>query len=254
MDRSNVMKELALATISRKTLQMHFDLMKFTGKQREDFCAAKDLQDYTRSLTPDTAPKALTGFTHSDVGPWLRSMMYSLDHLRHFRKKSRLNDEDTFMAKIKKTAKIWAETGVRYAFPNLDVAIKMEKVVTHYVTVGKHTDIYGNVSRKTIITLPIHWGKSVHARGIDLVKAGDGLVFILYAKKSDVKRMQDEGVECFECAGLKYKNGRPSVEKYWVLKWKGHDTTVLSINKEFYLSERMLRSRIKRAVVDALTM
>jgi len=254
MDRSNVMKELALATISRKTLQMHFDLMKFTGKQREEFCAAKDLHDYTRSLTPDTAPKALTGFTHSDVGPWLRSMMYSLDHLRHFRKKSRLNDEDTFMAKIKKTAKIWAETGVRYAFPNLDVAIKMEKVVTHYLTVGKHTDIYGSVSRKTIITLPIHWGKSVHARGIDLVKAGDGLVFILYAKKSDVKRMQDEGVECFECAGLKYKNGRPSVEKYWVLKWKGHDTTVLSINKEFYLSERMLRSRIKRAVVDALTM
>lgn len=248
------MKEFVLANISRKTLQMHFDLMKFTGKQREEFCAAKDLHDYTRSLTPDTAPKALTGFTHSDVGPWLRSMMYSLDHLRHFRKKSRLNDEDTFMAKIKKTAKIWAETGVRYAFPNLDVAIKMEKVVTHYLTVGKHTDIYGSVSRKTIITLPIHWGKSVHARGIDLVKAGDGLVFILYAKKSDVKRMQDEGVECFECAGLKYKNGRPSVEKYWVLKWKGHDTTVLSINKEFYLSERMLRSRIKRAVVDALTM
>lgn len=254
MDQTKAMKELALATISRRTLQMHFDLMKFTGKQREYFCAARDLHDYTRSLTPDTAPMALTGFTHSDVGPWLRSMMYSLDHLRHFRKKSRLSDEDTFMEKISRSVEVWASAGLKYAFPNLDARIKVEKVVTHYVTVGKYTDRFGNESRKTTVTVPLHWGKSVHARGINLVKAGDGLVFILYAKKSDVKRMQDEGVECFECAGLKYKGGRPSVDKYWVLKWQGHDTTVLSINKEFYLSERMLRSRIKRAVVDALTM
>jgi hypothetical protein len=152
------------------------------------------------------------------------------------------------LAEIGRASRLWAQSALSIAIPSLNATVQWKKRVEHYVVISRSNNRF---DRSIIINVPVYWGKMVHRRGLSYVGHQGQNIFILYAKHC--KQLDDDQTETYECAGLTYKHGKPKVDKYWVLKWKGHDTDILAANINLASAKKTLKRKVIKSTIKALT-
>jgi hypothetical protein len=175
-------------------------------------------------------------------------MMHSLNVIRDQRKHRQHNRERSFLAEIGRASRLWAHSALSIAIPSLNATVQWKKRVEHYVVIGKSNNGF---QRSIMVNVPVYWGKMVHRKGLSYVGYQGQNIFILYAKHC--KQLDDDQTETYECAGLTYKYAQPKVDKYWVLKWKGHDNQILAASINLASAKQTLKRKIIKSTINALT-
>jgi hypothetical protein len=241
--------DFRLMQTAKGMLERSFDALGFDAKQRRAFCRSATVDQYLADVDPNNAPHGLCYHSRAESGPWLRSMMHSLNVIRQQRKRQQYHREQSFLEDIGRASRLWAESALSIAIPSLRATVQWKKRVEHYVVVSKSS--VNKYDQRTIINVPVYWGKMVHQRGLSYVGHKGQNIFILYAKHC--KQLDDDQTETYECAGLTYKHFKPKVDKYWVLKWKGHDTDILAANINLASAKKTLKGKVIKDTIKALT-
>jgi hypothetical protein len=95
-------------------------------------------------------------------------------------------------------------------------------------TGGVHaeTENPGNkYSARHYVSVGIGWYRSVGSKGIGMIRAGDGIRCVLYARQNDVGWVADEKMVCFNVTTLSIKHNKSTVEDGWLVV---HEDTLLS--------------------------
>ena len=113
-----------------------------------------------------------------------------------------------------------------------------------------------------VFVIPVHWYKSVYARGIASLKAGDGARFVLSAKPLTLDRLERHHIKAYKCRTVSRYMRAVSINNEWVMRYSvdGYDVSdnlgaVTSVHKDFGSCERLLKRRIRDrvdSVLDAL--
>jgi len=103
-----------------------------------------------------------------------------------------------------------------------------------------------------LFLIPVHWYKSVYAKGIASVKAGDGARFVLSAKPFVLERLERDHVKAYKCRTVRRHMHLTSVHNEWVMRYSVDDlSSVTAAHKDFSSCESLLNRRI-RAKVDSM--
>ena len=80
-------------------------------------------------------------------------------------------------------------------------------------------------SARHYVSVPISWYRSVGTKGIAMVKAGDGIRCVIYARQNNVDWVTDEKMVCFNVTTFSIKHNKSTVEDGWLVV---HEDTLLS--------------------------
>ena len=172
--------DFRLMQTAKGMLERSFDALGFDAKQRRAFCRSATVDQYLADVDPNNAPHGLCYHSRAESGPWLRSMMHSLNVIRGQRKRQQYHREQSFLEDIGRASRLWAESALSIAIPSLSATVQWKKRVEHYVVVSKSS--VNKYDQRTIINVPVYWGKMVHQRGLSYVGHKGQNIFILYAK------------------------------------------------------------------------
>ena len=96
------------------------------------------------------------------------------------------------------------------------------------------------------------WRIFSYDKGIALVRAGDGMRFIMNSQERKLSRINDDGIKAWSVVVMKVKGKKPDIEAGWVMRYKTSDGAILSYQKDFSRCESLLRRRIKDTVMKEL--
>lgn len=95
----------------------------------------------------------------------------------------------------KESTLIRARRDLIEAFPSINFDVEIDKSVR----LELKTSYYGD----NFVHLKLSWCHAVFDKGISVVKAGDGIRFITDAKERVNSRLNNQGIQAFECKALR---------------------------------------------------
>jgi hypothetical protein len=154
--------------------------------------------------------------------------------------------QKTVIDKAMEATELYASTELKSAFPSM----------SWYVTSSLNSGVSANKQRSYTsdidVHLPVTWSKKIYDKGIALVKAGDGMRFIMNSQERKLSRVNDDGIRAWSVVSMKVKGKQPYMENGWVMRYKTSDGAILAYQKDFSRCESLLRRRIKDTVMREL--
>jgi hypothetical protein len=167
------------------------------------------------------------------------------------RTKMKSSEPQTMRQRYSDSSIVQASTELKRCFPSIrsfhfEISTKPINEI-----MGREHPYYG------LFVIPVHWYKSVYARGIASVKAGDGARFVLSAKPFVLERLERDHIRAYTCRTVKRPNRRVTlVQNEWVMRYSVDDfSSVTAAHKDFSSCESLLKRRIRDKVdsmLDAL--
>lgn len=106
---------------------------------------------------------------------------------------------------------------------------------------------------ENIVHVSPAWLSQVYNRGLSVIKDPKlRQVFVLQAKKREVKRLSEDGISVYKCRVIVSRNGRAEEHERWVTSLDGSDTPVHGIGVNLSDAEALLRRRTKGEVLSQL--
>ena len=155
------------------------------------------------------------------------------------------NIQKTVTDKAMEATELYASTELKRAFPS------MFWYVTSSLSGGGSANLQ-NPHTDADVHLPATWAKKIYDNGIALVRAGDGMRFIMNSQERKLSRINDDGIRVWSVVAMKVKGKKPDIEAGWVMRYETSDGAILSYQKEFSRCESLLRRRIKDTVMKEL--
>lgn len=162
------------------------------------------------------------------------------------RNKMKSPEHQTMRQRYSDSSSVQASTELKSCFPSIRSF--------HFEISGRPIDeIMGREHPYSgLFVIPVHWYKSVYAKGIASVKAGDGARFVLSAKPFVLERLERDHVKAYKCRTVRWHMRLTSVHTEWVMRYSVDDlSSVTAAHKDFGSCESLLNRRI-RAKVDSM--
>jgi len=156
------------------------------------------------------------------------------------------NIQKTVTDKAMEATELYASTELKRAFPS------MFWYVTSSLSGGVSANLQKSYMSDVDVHLPATWAKKIYDKGIALVRAGDGMRFIMNSQERKLSRINDDGIRVWSVVAMKVKGKKPDIEAGWVMRYETSDGAILSYQKEFSRCESLLRRRIKDTVMKEL--
>jgi len=97
------------------------------------------------------------------------------------------------------------------------------------------------------------WYTQVAERGISVVSDPKlRKVFVLQARKRDVKRLEGQNISAYKCTVISHLGGTAAIHERWLAVQEGADKPVVGIGKTLPDAEALLKRRTKTAVLEEL--
>jgi len=228
-------------------IEKYFEAYEFSNDNKKDIAYNPD-QYAWKDLTYKAAPEVFKVIPSEDVSHAQRygsHLMKRIQQIRAVRKA--VPPMQTIVEKAKEATKLNGISSLNDAFPSISWD------VTPYTTGSMYCErLRGVWGVNYEVGIPVTWGKRVYDKGIDNVKAGDGMRFVLDAKERKLERLNDIGIRAFSAAVIKVKNKQAEIENAWVMSYETSDDPVLAVQTEFNKCESLMRRRIKDTVTKEL--
>ena len=228
-------------------IQKYFEAYDFSNENKKDI-ALNPSQYGWKSFDNDYAPKVFRSLPDEDVGHAQRYGSNLIKRIQELRSISRnVSPMQTVIEKAREATKINGISSLNHAFPSINWE------VMPYVSGSMYCEKQRNVWGTTYeVGIPVTWSKRVYDFGIDKVRAGDGMRFIMDAQERKLDRLNDIGVRAFSVVALKVKKKEATYENAWVMKYETSGEPVTAIQSEFSKCESLMTRRIKDTVTKEL--
>ena len=245
--KADVTRYKAILQLS-KGINEFFNTYGFCNDEKKHMC--KNTGQYAwKSFNYADAPE---GFKHlsegdqSSVARYGAGMLESIQDLRNRTKY--VPEPHGIISRARETTNLYASSDLNVAFPSMHWDAKSR--------LGGEISVKNNEkswSRKEVeVSLPVTWATRVYDKGISLVRAGDGMRFILNAEERYIDRFNDEKIRVFSVLALKVKRWNAEMENSWVMSYETSEEPILSVQANFSRCESLLRRRIKDTVMKEL--
>jgi len=228
-------------------IEKYFEAYDFSNDNKKDIALSPSQYGW-KAFDYDTAPKLFKSLPDEDVGYAQRygsHLLKRIQELRAMRKST--PSMQTVIEKAKEATKLYGVSSLNDAFPSISWE------VTPYTTGSMYCErLRGVWGVNYEVGIPVTWGKRVYDQGIDNVKAGDGMRFIMDAKERKLDRLNDIGIRAFSVVALKVKNKEAEYDNAWVMKYETSGDPVTAIQAEFSKCESLITRRIKDTVTKEL--
>lgn len=230
-----------------KMIDGYFDGHGFTNLSKKEL--AENPQQFAwKSHDYPHAPEAFKYLPQEDLGTAARYGYQLFNRIHELRRINReVDTPKTTIQKSKEASELNAVTSLNAAFPS--ISWEVEPFMRGDISVERKRGTWGV---NYTVGVPITWNIKVYNNGIDVVKAGDGMRFVLDAKERKLERLNDIGIRAFSTAVLKVKNKEAKIENAWVMSYETSDDPVLAVQTEFNKCESLMRRRIKDTVTKEL--
>lgn len=236
----------AIRHLSR-AIDSYFEAYEFSNDDKKEI-AYNPKQYSWKDITYQNAPEAFKIIPNEDVGVAQRygaHLMKRIQDLRANRKY--VPPMQTVIEKAKEATKINGVSSLNDAFPSINWE------VTPYTTGEMYCErLRGVWGVNYEVGIPVTWGKRVYDQGIDNVKAGDGMRFIMDAQERKLDRLNDIGIRAFSVVALAVKHKEAMYDNAWVMKYETSGEPVTAIQAEFSKCESLITRRIKDTVTKEL--
>ena len=227
-----------------KMISQTMDCLGVPRMYRGDFM--KNLHGYTRGeLTAEYIIKDVDPDLLQASANQINALQQEIQSRRENLKSNTLQ---TLRTRYHDTSHVYFSESIRNSFPNLfqyQIEI-MNKPLSAFI---------GREIGTTYIKIPLHWHKSVHSKGIAVVKGSDKPRVILSAKPYKLNWLADEGVTAYKVRAFLYKNHNRSVYDAFVMTYSPDGTSnVKAIHENFKRCKSLLNRRINDKVEKSLSM
>ena len=227
-------------------IDKYFETYEFSNDNKKDI--AYNPKQYAWKDITHNSPAAFNIIPNEDVGVAQRygaHLMKRIQDLRAMQKA--VPPMQTVIEKSKEATKLNGVSSLNDAFPSITWE------VTPYVSGSMYCErLRGVYGVQYEVGIPVTWGKRVYDHGIDNVKAGDGMRFIMDAQERKLDRLNSIGIRAFSVVALKVKNKEAEFDNAWVMKYETSGDPVTAIQTEFSKCESLITRRIKDTVTKEL--
>ena len=202
-----------------------------------------------KSFNYEGAPKGFEHLSEGDQNLVARYGAGMLESIQDLRSRTRYVPEPHgIISRARESTDLYASSALNVAFPSMHWDAKSS--LGGDISVQKKEKSW---SRKELeVSLPVTWVSRVHDKGISLVRAGDGMRFILNSEERYIDRFNDDKIRVFSVLALKVKRGEATTENSWVMSYETSDDLIVSVQTNFSRCESLLRRRIKDTVMKEL--
>ena len=230
-----------------KAIDGYFQGYGFSDESKKEIAYNPD-QFAWKSHDYPHAPEAFKYLPQEDVGYAARHGSQLFQRIRNLRQINRSVDEpETVIQRARNATQLNAETSLNSAFPS--ISWEAEPFINGDIRVDRKRGTWGHTYE---VGIPVTWNKKVYDQGISVVKAGDGMRFIMDSKERELDRLNEQGIRAYSVAALKVKNKVAEFENAWVMAYHTSDDPILAIQTEFSKCESLMRRRIKDTVTKEL--
>jgi len=228
-------------------IDKYFEAYEFSNDNKKDIAYNPD-QYAWKDINYDTAPKAFKVMPSEDISHAQRYGAHLLKRIQQIRAvRKSVQPMQTVIEKSKEATKLNGVSSLNDAFPSISWE------VTPYVSGSMYCErLRGVWGVNYEVGIPVTWGKRVYDNGIDNVKAGDGMRFIMDAQERKLDRLNNIGIRAFSVVALKVKNKEAEFDNAWVMKYETSGDPVTAIQTEFSKCESLITRRIKDTVTKEL--
>jgi len=228
-------------------IEKYFEAYEFSNDNKKDIAYNPD-QYAWKDLTYNAAPEVFKVIPSEDVSHAQRYGAHLLKRIQQIRAvRKAVPPMQTIVEKAKEATKLNGISSLNDAFPSISWD------VTPYTTGSMYCEkLRGMWGVNYEVGIPVTWGKRVYDQGIDNVKAGDGMRFIMDAQERKLDRLNNIGIRAFSVVALKVKNKEAEFDNAWVMKYETSGDPVTAIQTEFSKCESLITRRIKDTVTKEL--
>jgi len=228
-------------------IEKYFEAYEFSNDNKKDIAYNPD-QYAWKDLTYNAAPEVFKVIPSEDVSHAQRYGAHLLKRIQQIRAvRKAVPPMQTIVEKAKEATKLNGVSSLNDAFPSINWD------VTPYTTGSMYCEkLRGLWGVNYEVGIPVTWGKRVYDQGIDNVKAGDGMRFIMDAQERKLDRLNNIGIRAFSVVALKVKNKEAEFDNAWVMKYETSGDPVTAIQTEFSKCESLITRRIKDTVTKEL--
>ena len=242
---SDVKRYKAILQLSNG-INKFFDTYGFCNDEKKHM-SENPSQYYWKSFDYEAAPKGFKYLSEDDKSSAARYGSKLFESLQRMRTQTKnVPVPHSVISKAREATDLYAASQLSAAFPSAkwDVASSL----------GGETSVRKKKTwiDRNLVSLPVTWITKVHDKGISLVRAGDGMRFILDAEERNIDRFSIDNIKVFSVLAMKVKRGVPETENSWVMSYGTSEEPILSVQTNFSRCESLLRRRIKDTVMKEL--
>lgn len=228
-------------------IEKYFEAYEFSNDNKKDIAYNPD-QYAWKDIPYNASPEAFKVMPSEDVSHAQRYGAHLLKRIQQIRAvRKSVAPMQTIVEKAKEATKLNGISSLNNAFPSISWD------VTPYTAGSMYCERLRNTWAVTYeVGIPVTWGKRVYDKGIDNVKAGDGMRFIMDAQERKLDRLNRVGIRAFSVMALKVKNKEAEFDNAWVMKYETSGDPVTAIQSEFSKCESLITRRIKDTVTKEL--
>jgi hypothetical protein len=235
----------AIRHLSR-AIDSYFEAYEFSNDNKKDI-AYNPKQYSWKDITP-YSPASFNAIPSEDAAVAQRYGAHLLKRIQDLRANRKyVPPMQTVIEKAREATKINGVSSLNDAFPSITWEVSPYTSGSMYCE--KLRGVYGVQYE---IGIPVTWGKRVYEQGIDNVKAGDGMRFIMDAQERKLDRLNDIGIRAFSVVALAVKHKEAMYDNAWVMKYETSGEPVTAIQAEFSKCESLITRRIKDTVTKEL--